>query len=155
MYTMIPFRSRRDMSRAGNSLLDDRFFRSFFDMNDFMGNAGFRVDIRDKHDHYELEAELPGVSQENIELNVDNDTLTIAADLNTSKKEDSEGYYYSERRVGHVERSFSLEGIEQDKISADYKNGVLTVSLPKSQPAQPKSQRRIAIGAGNTAENKQ
>ena len=58
MYTMIPFHGR--MRRAGDSALDDRFFRSLFDMSDWMGSAGFRVDIRENDASYLLEAELPG-----------------------------------------------------------------------------------------------
>ncbi|MBR4331262.1 MAG: Hsp20/alpha crystallin family protein [Clostridia bacterium] len=132
------------------SLFDDRFFRSFFDMNDWMGSAGFRVDIHDDNDHYTLEAELPGVNEDQISLTVENDTLTIAADTQSERKD--EKAYYSERRVGHVSRSFSLEGIDQDHITADYKNGILYVSMPKTQPSEPAGARRIAIGHGEAQE---
>ncbi len=147
MYTLIPFRGRRDVNRnLSSSLLNDSFFRSFFDMSDWMGNAGFRVDIKDKSDHYLLEAELPGVSEDQIDLTVDNDVLTITANARTERKEEKDAYLYCERKVGRMERSFSLEGIAQDNISADYKNGVLTVKLPKNAPEPPKTQRRISIG---------
>ena len=149
MYTLVPFRGRRDLARNyGNSLFNDSFFRSFFDMSDWMGNAGFRVDIKDKGDHYLLEGDLPGVSEEQIDLTVDNDVLTISANVNSEKKEEKDAYLYCERRMGHVERSFNLEGIQQDSISADYKNGVLTVKLPKSNPEPAKMQRKIAINGG-------
>ena len=146
MYTMMPYRAHRNMpqERRLPSLFDDRFFRSFFDMNDWMGNMGFRVDIHDENDHYALEAELPGVTEDQINLSVENDTLTISADMNSERKD--EKAYYSERRVGHVSRSFSLDGIDQDRISADYKNGILTVTLPKAQPAEAPGARRILIG---------
>ena len=148
MYTMMPYRSHRNLSqdRRLPSLFDDRFFRSFFDMNDWMGNMGFRVDIHDADDHYTLEAELPGVAEDQINLSVENDTLTISADTQTERKD--EKAYYSERRVGHVSRSFSLEGIDQERISADYKNGILTVNLPKAQPEETPGARRILIGHG-------
>ena len=149
MYTMIPFRSHHTMPRTRDtmpSLFDDRFFRSFFDMNDWMGSAGFRVDIHDDSDHYTLEAELPGVNEDQISLTVENDTLTISADTQSERKD--EKAYYSERRTGHVSRSFSLEGIDQDRITADYKNGILYVTMPKSQPAEVPGARRIAIGHG-------
>ena len=147
MYTLIPFRGRRDVGRSmTNSLLNDNFFRSFFDMSDWVGTAGFRVDIKDKSDHYLLEAELPGVPEDQIELTVDNDVLTITANARTEHKEEKDSYLYCERRMGRMERSFSLEGIQQDNISADYKNGVLTVMLPKNAPEPPKTQRRITIG---------
>ena len=149
LYSMMPYRSRHHMSNESRmpSLFDDRFFRSFFDMNDWMGNAGFRVDIHDDSDHYTLEAELPGVTEDQINLTVENDMLTIAADLHSERKDEKN--YYSERRVGHVSRSFSLDGINQDGISAEYKNGILYVTMPKTQPAEPAGVRRIAIGHGS------
>ena len=151
MYTMIPFRSHRNFPQhRSDSLFDDRFFRSFFDMNDWMGNAGFRVDIHDEQDHYTLEAELPGVTEDQINLTVENDTLTIAADMQSEHKD--ENAYYSERRVGHVSRSFNLDGIDTDRISADYRNGLLTVTLPKQQPTTEPGQRRIPIGKGSNPE---
>ena len=142
MYTMIPFNRRNVLSRA-NDLFDDRFFRSFFNMNDWMGSAGFRVDIRDRGDNYVLEAELPGVSEDRISLSCENDTLTVGADYDSESKD--EKTCYSERRTGHVERSFSLEGILQDQISAEYKNGILYVTLPKEQPAKQPGRRQIPI----------
>ncbi|MGN0777893.1 MAG: Hsp20/alpha crystallin family protein [Aristaeellaceae bacterium] len=141
MYTIVPFRTRREMTNP----FDDRFFRSFFDMNDMVGSAGFRVDVKEQQDAYTLEAELPGVKQEDIALTVDDDVLTIAADVNTQKKEQRQSYLYSERRTGHMERRFSLEGIRQEAIAAAYQDGVLTITLPKAQPEQPKAARRIAI----------
>lgn len=145
MYTMIPFRSHRTLSAPhSHSLFDDRFFRSFFDMNDWMGNMGFRVDIHEEKDHYLLEAELPGVERDQISLTADHDTLTVAADMSSQRND--ENAYYSERRMGHVSRSFSLDGIDENAITADYKNGILSVVLPKKQPCQDCSQRRIPIG---------
>ena len=148
LYSMMPYRSHHNLPQEKRlpSLFDDRFFRSFFDMNDWMGNVGFRVDIHDDDDHYTLEAELPGVKEDQISLTVENDTLTIAADMQSERKD--EKAYYSERRVGHVSRSFSLEGIDQEHISADYKNGILTVTLPKQEPVKAPGARRIAIGNG-------
>ena len=149
MFTMMPYRAHRALTqdRGTPSLFDDRFFRSFFDMNDWMGNVGFRVDIRDADDHYALEAELPGVTEDQISLTVENDTLTIAADMQSERKD--EKAYYSERRVGHVSRSFSLDGIDQQHITADYKNVILTVNLPKAHPEEPTGARRILIGHGS------
>lgn len=150
MYTMIPFRTHRDLNanREMQSLFDDRFLRSFFNMNDWFGSAGFRVDIRETENDYLMEAELPGVDEKDIELSVENDTITISANMNEKRKD--ERSCYSERRYGHVSRSFNLEGIAQDNITASYKNGVLTVTLPKEQPEPKKAQRKICInGAQN------
>ena len=147
MYTMVPYRSRREVSRpVMNDLFSDRFFRSFFDMGDMVGSAGVRVDVKEQPEAYILEAELPGVKPENVTLTAEDDVLTIAADLNTEKKTEREGYLYSERRSGHMERRFSLEGIRQEDISARSENGVLIVTLPKAKPEPARAARRIAIG---------
>lgn len=146
MYSMVPYRSRRELTRPMmNDLLSDRFFRHFFDMGDMVGAAGFRVDVREQEDAYVLEAELPGVKPEDVTLTAEDDILTIAADVNTERKEDRSGYLYSERRTGHMERRFNLEGIRQDEITATSVNGVLTVKLPKAQPEPAKAARRIEI----------
>ncbi|MBR5028088.1 MAG: Hsp20 family protein [Bacteroidales bacterium] len=87
MYTMMPYRSHRLAQRPA-SLFDDRFFRSFFDMNDWMGNAGFRVDIHDNEKDYVIEAELPGVTEDQINLSVENDTLTISADMHSERTDE-------------------------------------------------------------------
>lgn len=150
MYTMVPYRTRRDLgANRTRDLFDDRFFRSFFDMNDWMGGMGFRVDIHDNESNYLLEAELPGVSEEQINLSVEDDTLTISADMQSEKKD--EKAYYCERRAGHVSRSFNLEGIRQDDITAEYRNGILYVTLPKDAPAK-KAERRIPILSGEKAD---
>lgn len=148
MYTIVPFRGHHDVARPlMNDLLSDRFFRSFFDMTDMVGSAGFRVDIKEQEDAYLLEAELPGVKQEQLALSVDNGMLTISADVNMEKHEEKASYLYSERRTGHMERAFNLEGIQEDGITAAYKDGILTVTLPKAKPAAPKSARQICISA--------
>ena len=143
MYTMMPY--RRSAARPMTPFLSDRFFRSFFDMTDLAGSPGFRVDVKEHDDHYTLEAELPGVHMEDITLSLEDDVLTIAADVNQEKREQKESYLYSERRSGHMERRFSLEGVVQEDVSASYRDGVLTVHLPKAKPQAEKTARRIAI----------
>ena len=150
MYTLVPF--RRNVSCDVTSPFNtDSFLRSFFDMSDRVGSAGFRVDIREDEKAYHLAAELPGVPKDKLSVTVDEGTLTISADLNEEKKEEHASYLYSERRVGHVERSFNLEGVDADSISADYKNGVLMLNLPKLQPEPKKEARKIDITG--TADN--
>ena len=115
MFNVIPFRAARNlMNTSMDDMLSDRFFRNFFDMSDMVGTAGFRVDVKEQPDAYVLEAELPGVKQDDITLTAEDGVLTIAADINSEKKDNREGYLYSERRTGHVERRFSLEGVRED-----------------------------------------
>ena len=150
MYTMIPY--RRNLNRElARPFFGDNWLRSFFDMGDVATNAGFRVDVREDDKSYQLEAELPGVPKDKLSVTVDDGTLTISADLNEEKKEEHASYLYSERSAGHVERSFNLEGVDADSISADYKNGVLMLNLPKLQPEPKKEARKIDITG--TADN--
>ena len=69
MFNVIPFRAARNlMNTSMDDMLSDRFFRHFFDMSDMVGTAGFRVDVKEQPDAYVLEAELPGVKQDDITL---------------------------------------------------------------------------------------
>ncbi len=151
MTTIIPYRGRLGLSVPSqlNNLLNDSFFRSFFDMSDWLGssgmNYGFRVDIKDQKDNYVLEAELPGLKEDQINLSIDEDILKISAEVNTDDEQKEKGYYYRERRYGHCERRFNLEGIRQDEIKAEYKSGILYVTLPKMKPEPKKAEKRIAI----------
>lgn len=149
MYTMMPYRGRREVRRPIDHVFSDRLLRSFFDVNDMMSPMGFRVDVRETADAYLLEAELPGVEQENISITAEGDVLTIAADVNSEKREQKEQYLYSERRSGHVERRFSLEGVAQDDITAAYRNGVVSIRLPKAQPEPERTARRIELTGDN------
>lgn len=138
MYTLVPF--RRTIN-AFPSLLSDHLMREFF----ADGAPQLRVDVTERDDAYLLEADMPGVSKDDIGLNVEDGKLTISADVNAHKKERKDGYLYSERSCGHVERSFDLEGIDASAIRANYENGVLMVVLPKQRPEEKKA-TRIEIG---------
>lgn len=146
MYTMIPFR-RHSLSHPAEAFLNDGFFRSLFDLSSPNGPSAFRVDVKDQGDHYLLEAELPGVSKDQMNISVDQDVLTVSADVNTAKEEKQGGYVYSERRSGHLERRFNLEGIRQEDISAAYKDGVLSITLPKAAPQAEETTRKIEIAS--------
>lgn len=149
MYTvkMNPANPVATRARRVTGLFDDPFFRSVMGMEPARRPMGMRVDVREKADAYILEAELPGVALEDITLTVENDVLTIAADVNRRNREEHEGCVISERRSGHVERRFQLEGVDQDAITANSVNGVLTVTLPKVKPEGAKVLRHIAISA--------
>lgn len=153
MYTMVPYRANRStLSHRMNDLFSDSFFRPLFDMSEAMNaNLGFKVDIRENDEAYQLEAELPGLSRDQIDLSVEDDTLTISCDMKHEENEEDKKnhYYYTERRYGHMSRSFNLEGINQENIRADYKDGILYVMLPKAEPAKKPEPRKIAIGETN------
>jgi len=103
------------------------------------------VDIVDKDKAYEITAELPGLDENNIDVKFADSTLTIKGEKRDEKEEKKKDYYLSERRYGSFQRSFSVPGsVDADKIKASFKNGVLTVTLPKTDEAQ-KSEKKIAI----------
>ncbi|MEX0851860.1 MAG: Hsp20/alpha crystallin family protein [Bauldia sp.] len=111
------------------------------------GAAVPAVDVVENDKAYQITAELPGIDEKNIELKVSHGVLSIKGEKSEEKEEKKKGYYLSERRFGSFERSFGMpEGVEVDKIDASFKNGVLTVSLPKKAEAQ-KPEKKITVKA--------
>ena len=105
----------------------------------------FSVDVKDEGDKFVLEADMPGVKREDIHIDINDDVLTIAAEWNAEKKNERQnGYIMNERRSGRASRSFTLENVKEDEISAEYKDGVLTLTMPKVTETR-KSPRRIEI----------
>lgn len=97
------------------------------------------VDIVEKDHAFEITAELPGLDARNIELNVADDVLTIKGEKKEEKEEKTKDHHVSERRYGSFRRSVQLpSSIDAGKIEANYKSGILTVTLPKSAEAQKK-----------------
>jgi HSP20 family protein len=86
-----------------------------------------------------LKVELPGIAPEDIELNVNNDTLTISGEKRLSNEVKEDQYQRIERRYGTFSRSFSLpSSVDATRISAEHKNGVLTVRMPAREEAKPR-----------------
>jgi HSP20 family protein len=105
------------------------------------------VDIVEKEKAYEITAELPGMDEKNVDVKLSNGMLTIKGEKSEEKEEKKKDYYLSERRYGSFQRSFPVpEGVDPDKVEANFKKGVLTVTLPKTADAQ-KQEKKIAIKA--------
>jgi len=97
------------------------------------------MDIVDKDNAFEITAELPGLDAKNIELSLSDNVLTVKGEKNEEKEEKTKDRYVSERRYGSFRRSVQLPaGVDAGKIEANYKSGILTVTLPKSAEAQKK-----------------
>jgi HSP20 family protein len=152
-----PFESlRREIDRLFDDF-DVGFFRSPFrrtrsDLEPFWrgelswGNVP-AVDVSENEKAYEVTAELPGMDEKNIEVKVSNHTLTIKGEKQEEKEEKQKDYYLQERRFGSFERRFQVpEGVDGDKIEANFKKGVLKVTLPKTAEAQ-KLEKKIAVKA--------
>ena len=133
MFDLVPFR------KSGNDI-----FSFFSEMEkNFMQNFGgqlssFKTDIIDKGDKFILEADIPGANKEDINIHVEDNKLTITAKHNVGKETNKDDYIRRERRYGSVQRSFDVSNIKVEKIKADYKNGVLTLDLPKKDEDAPK-----------------
>ena len=106
------------------------------------------VDIADTEKAYEITAELPGMDEKNVEVKFADGLLTIKGEKREEKEEKKKDYHLSERSHGSFQRSFTVpDGVDADKIDATFKDGVLTVTLPKTPEAQRK-EKQIAIKKG-------
>jgi HSP20 family protein len=99
------------------------------------------VDIFQTGDHeLVLKAELPDMSREDIDITVENFVLTVKGEKKVSTEVKDDQYHHAERRYGTFSRSFSLpQTVDANRVSAEYKNGVLTVRLPLREDARPRS----------------
>ncbi|MEK0151916.1 Hsp20 family protein [Tetragenococcus halophilus] len=133
------------MSR-NNDLMNmrDDFFDNFF--SNFMGNDNFQVDIKEKDNSYEVTADLPGFDKSDLNVTYDDDILTIEASRNdVSEDKDEEGNFLRrERSSSSFRRQFMLKGIDEDKIDASFKDGVLNLGLPKA-PGKDEDKKKIDI----------
>jgi len=97
------------------------------------------VDIYETENELVLKADLPEVELKDIDVRVENQTLTISGERKFEKKEADKGYHRIERSYGTFQRSFAVPNtFDTEKIGASFKNGVLTVSLPKKEAAKPR-----------------
>lgn len=119
----------------------------FAPLGRFFGATAPAVDFVEKEKAFELSAELPGLDEGDIDVTLSNDMLTIKGEKKEEREEKEEGRYLSERRYGSFERAFRLpDGVDRDKIDAQFDKGILTLILPKTREAQKRS-RKIAVKA--------
>ena len=130
------------------SLFDDfdQFFDNFFRDVPTRNTGAVQypsVDIREEKDKYLLEADLPGFSDKDVNVHVENNVLYIESAKEENREDKGENYLVKERARCTFKRSFSLpEGVNVDAIKGEFKNGVLTLDVPKSPERQPK---KIAV----------
>ena len=93
-----------------------------------------------KSGDFHVEIDMPGVKKENIDVRIDNNILTVSGERKMKKEVKKKDYYLMESTFGRIERSFLLpKGIDQDKISAQYKDGRLVIDLEKEESSKPKA----------------
>ena len=137
-----------------SDLVRDRFSRLFEDaFNDMLrpyeaeqvSNRAWApaVDIRETDDEVTLFVDLPGMKKDDVDLTLENNLLTISGERKFESEETNDSYHRIERSYGSFTRSFTLnQNVQTDKVEANFKDGVLIVTLPKQEQAKP---RRISI----------
>jgi HSP20 family protein len=137
-----------------SDLVRDRFSRLFEDaFNDMLRPFEAEgvsdrawapaVDIRETDDDVTLLVDLPGMKKEDVDVTLENNVLTVSGERKFDREESNDNYHRIERSYGSFTRSFTLnQNVHTDKVDANFKDGVLTISLPKEEQAKP---RRISI----------
>jgi HSP20 family protein len=130
-----------------NELFDwSRMLDNFFDDTPVWNARVPSVDVRESEDGYLMEAELPGLTEEDVELKIEDNILTLSSRKAESKEEDKNGYLIRERRSAEFCRTFVLpKDVDRENIKAEFKNGLLAVSIPKAPEAKP---RKIDVKVG-------
>jgi len=130
----------------GRSTLRTEPFRRFEDAFAGLGSMhtllNIKADVRETDDAYRIEAELPGVVEDGIDVSVTDGMLTISGEKKEESKEDREDYHLTERHYGSVKRTFPVpDTVDLSKAEASFKNGVLNVTLPKKALVKAKAKK--------------
>ena len=138
---------------AGATTLQDQVNRLFHDVFERQGGESSltawapAVDIYESEHELVVKADLPDIDPKDLDIRVENNILTIRGERKFEKKVDEKNYLRVERAYGSFARSFSLANtVNTEAIKADYKDGVLTLSIPKREEAKPK-QIKVNVGA--------
>ena len=141
---------RWDPVRELDSLQGDmnRLFDRFFEGRGGNGNRRWipAMDLVETEDHLVLRGDLPGVREDDVEIEIKDNVLTVSGERRAEGEEKSQGFYRVERSFGSFSRSLTLpRGVDADSIEAKFDNGVLEVRIPKPAEAKP---TRVQIGKG-------
>lgn len=124
----------------------DRLFNTIFDSGRPSAQRWIpAMDLVETEDHFVLKVDLPGLGEDDVKIEIQDGTLTVAGERKSEHESKEKGYYRVERSYGSFSRSLSLpDGVDEDAVTATFDKGVLSVSVPK--PAQ-RTPRRVTIGA--------
>jgi HSP20 family protein len=104
------------------------------------------MDLVETEDHFVLRADLPGLSEDDVNIEIEDNVLTVSGERHAEHEDKKEGYYRVERAFGRFSRALTLpDGVDPDAISAGFDRGVLEVRVPKPEERKP---RRVSIGIG-------
>jgi len=145
--TIVRWEPLREFGTLQNEM--NRLFNTVFD-TPAAGNGGTlrrwmpAMDLVEADDHFVLRADLPGVSEDDIKIEFENDTLTISGERKSEHESKGEGYHRVERAFGSFSRALTLpQGVAAEDVTANFDRGVLEVRVPKPEERKP---RRIEIG---------
>jgi HSP20 family protein len=158
-------RENRDVQarpRTSGLFLDPfRVMDELFRWDPFRGGEGWgaqltefvpNFEVKETKDEYVLQADMPGVNERDLEISVTGNVIQVSGKREQEARQEGERFYAMERSYGTFTRSFALpEGADAERVSADLKDGVLTVRIPKKPEVQAK---RISIGAGGGSKEK-
>ena len=126
-----------------------RLFNTLFDDEPQSNRWVPAMDLVESDDHFVLKADLPGLSQDDVAIEIRDNTLTISGERKSEYEQRERGWYRVERSTGRFSRSLSLpEGIDPDGVTAGFDRGVLEVRIPKPEQRKP---RRVEIRAGDNS----
>ena len=148
--TLIRWEPTRELSSLQSDV--NRLFNAFFD-TPATGNGGAMrrwipaMDLVETDDHFILRADLPGLTEQDVSIDLEDTVLTVSGERKVEHEDGQEGYYRVERATGSFSRSLTLpEGVDADAIEASFANGVLEIRIPKPEERKP---RKVAISVGS------
>jgi HSP20 family protein len=125
----------------------DRLFNTLFDRSQAAQRWVPAMDLVEHDDHFVLRADLPGLTEDDVNIELNDGSLVVSGDRKAEHDRSERGFYRLERAYGMFSRTITLpDGIDGEQVKASFKNGVLEVSIPKPEQRKP---RRIPIGGGS------
>jgi HSP20 family protein len=148
--TIVRWEPFRELNTLQNEM--NRLFNTVFDAPAGPGNGGTMrrwmppMDLVETDEHFVLRADLPGMSEDDVKIELEDNTLTISGERKAEHETKNEGYYRVERASGSFARSLTLpQGVDAESVAASFDRGVLELRIPKPEQRKP---RRIEIGSG-------
>ena len=144
-----PFSELVTLRQAMDRLFDDTVFRPLSAYSQHGDYARLPLDVRTTPDEFLVEAALPGIAPEDVDITVEHNTLTIRAEDRSERTEDEKGWVVREISRGSVMRTVTLPtGLEADKAEATFEHGVLSLRIPKAEQVKPRQIRITPVTGG-------